>query len=284
MTAPPVPDLPWWSRALLDALAAGRLPTLLERAVHARALRIPAWHRYYHQLRAVERAAAGNPALSAGQRDVVRRLVLDAAAPERTAHSRAPWLVGAAAVAAAAVLLVVTRPSDDDAWTARGGGAALGVRVACADPYTKAVRAQAEAGVGALGPGRLSCRAGDVVLLSGTNLGDADRWLDAVLVGSEGAEVLRTTDDEAAFSLPRGSVARALPRGFELASPGRRALFVVFYARAAGDPLGGVVDGLSREGFDALGLARLPLRDVPQARVDIDVAAADASNPGAAPP
>lgn len=289
----PVADPPWWARALLDALAAGRLPPALARMVHARTTgpdADPRWRAWYHGLRAVERAAARGPALSAGQRDTLRALVLgDVAASLPMAAKGAPArrssvaLVAAGLAVCSAVLFVVVRPDPPgEVWSARGAGATVGVRARCVDPVTKLVRSEAEGGTTpAVKGSRLSCAPDDIVVLEATNLSDADRSVGIIVVGEDGAELVG--DDQTFPLVARGQVAVPLPAGVALGEPGRRTLFVLFWRRPPGDAARAVVDELRRAGIDAgaRALPRLPGAAAEQARIDIDVVAPAGS--GAAP-
>lgn len=288
----PVAEPPWWARALLDALAAGRLPPALARAVHGRTTgpdADPRWRAWYHGLRAVERAAAGGPALSAGQRDTLRALVLGDVPTALPAAVKAPparrsslAFVAAGLAVCSAVLFVVVRPGPaGEVWSARGAGATVGVRARCVDPSTKTVRAEAEGGTTpAVKGSRLQCAPGDVVVLEATNLGEAERFVTIVVVGDDGAELVGPADG---IAVGRGQVAAPLPHGVSLGDPGRRTLFALFWPRPPGDAARAVVDDLRRHGLDAgaRALPRLPGGASEQARIDIDVTSS--SREGAAP-
>lgn len=278
-------DPPWWARMLLDALAAGRLPVVIARAVHKRttgASADPRWRAWYHSLRAVERAAAGQPALSAGQRDTLRALVLGDVPPATPAPSaRRPSLafVVAGLAVASLVLFVVVRPTGsrvgDDVWTARGAPAAVGVRARCVEPSTRTVRSEAEGGTTpAVKGSRLTCAPGDIVIVDATNLGESGRFVSAVVLGEDGAEIAGG-EHGSDIAVGPGQVGVPLPHGISLGEPGRRTLFALFFPRPTGDAVRSIVDELRRAGLDrgARALPRLPGEALEQARIDIDVVA-----------
>lgn len=275
------PRVGFFKQALARALVDGRLPRWLVPSLHRRILEQRAWRAEYEALRHAERLAAGAPAVTQSQVDLLETLVLHEV--QGVSETRGPvyaWVAAAAAMCVLVGILFQALPSGpettDPAWRVRradGDAPRLGLKLRCVAPDRSRVLAAAEAGARQL-EDRLSCPHGGLLSFSVTNLDEAPRYLFAVGVSDEAelrwyAPFTRTSRS---VKVEPGEVDRLLETladTSELPDDDRVSLFVLYSSR----PLSGheieaqLARAPTRQHLQKA--ARLPVEAEVQARIEL---------------
>ncbi|HEY1099693.1 MAG TPA: hypothetical protein VGF99_12240 [Myxococcota bacterium] len=228
MTASTVPaPLSQW---LLAQLSEGALPSVVAAPLHRRVRRSRSWSAHYHLQRQIERGVgvSETPApLSSGQKDLLKRLILDDPRLQAQASpATTPLSAGALAAACAGALVLVAQPAPVDDGV--GGGVVdfatrgdqhsqLRLRVRCV--VDGAVSDDVEARADDV---TLACADGALLAIAVTSTSDASHDVAVEVVDADGI-ASRFVD----VAVAAGASNVLVPTGLRLEGDGERRVRLV---------------------------------------------------------